>query len=308
VIVVGLLAFGLLAWAITKRNRSHGLPGWVMRHSLAQKAFEELRRFEGGAVDLLHLRTLAIATALGTVYLVIAGSGLYLITSALGLHVAYSAALAVFFFSLAFSLIFPLPVDIGVLEVSATGAWLAVGLDRATAVSVVLIYRILSLASALLISLIGIIVLHDDLRLVLRGGERNVSAPARPPVPQRSTTQRSTTQRSTTQRSASKRPHPPTGDGSATDAPSGQARSTRPEGASGGPGSVDQQRPQPPGGGAKPLTSSRGAPQRLNSERRMSGDGGTTASLGVALSSQSTTSSLSSDTAAQEEQRERTPC
>jgi uncharacterized protein (TIRG00374 family) len=176
-IVIGLLVFGALAWLLRKRHLSHGLPSRVMEHPAARLTLEELRRFRQGAADLLDARVIAIATALGVVYLVVAGTGLYLVVLGLGVSgISYGEALAVYFFSLAFSLIFPLPVDIGVLELSATGAWLAVGLGRTVAVSIALTFRVLSLASSLLIAVIGMAVLHNGLRRVLRGPRGQVDA------------------------------------------------------------------------------------------------------------------------------------
>jgi uncharacterized membrane protein YbhN (UPF0104 family) len=175
VIVVGVLVFVLLAWLVRRRQYTFGLPRRVMEHPFARTALEELRRFRQGAADLLNPRVLAVTTGLGVVYLVIAGAALYLVTRGLAgpgsdiSHVTLGEALAVYFFSLAFSLIFPLPVDIGVLELSATGAWLALGLSRTSAVSIVLTYRILSLAATVLIALIGLAVLHEGLRAALTG-------------------------------------------------------------------------------------------------------------------------------------------
>jgi hypothetical protein len=174
-IVGGVLVFALLAWLVHGRHHTHGPPRQIMDHPLAQTAREELQRFRHGTAELLNSRVLAVTTGLGTVYLVIAGAALYLVARGLAgpgsavTHIAYGTALAVYFFGLAFSLIFLLSVNIGVLELSGTGAWLALGLSRTSVVSIVLVYRNLSLASPLLIALFGIAVLHEGLRVVLSG-------------------------------------------------------------------------------------------------------------------------------------------
>ncbi|MBF6592481.1 MAG: flippase-like domain-containing protein [Ktedonobacterales bacterium] len=182
VIVLGTLAFGLGAWGVHRFHRARGLPRWILEHRLARTAAEELRRFREGVIDLLHPRVLATAIALGTVYLLLGGSALYLVIHGLGLHVSLWQAWAVYFFSLAFSLIFPLPVDIGVLEVSATGALLAEGVSRTPAVGVVLINRVLSLASSLLIAVIGLAYLHEGFHQVLRKKLPTGAPRPQPPV------------------------------------------------------------------------------------------------------------------------------
>ncbi len=60
-----------------------------------------------------------------------------------------------YFFSLAVGLLFPVPVDFGVMEASGTGGFLAYGAQEFAAVSAMLLNRVLSLASSLVIALIG---------------------------------------------------------------------------------------------------------------------------------------------------------
>ena len=62
---------------------------------------------------------------------------------------------AVYFFSLAVGPLFPVPVDFGVMEASGTGSFLAYGAQEFAAVSAMLLNRVLSLASSLVIALIG---------------------------------------------------------------------------------------------------------------------------------------------------------
>jgi uncharacterized membrane protein YbhN (UPF0104 family) len=129
---------------------------------------------------LFHPRILVIETLLGAIYVTLAGAALYLVVRGLGVTgVSFGAVLAVSYFSLGFSLIVPLPLDIGVIEVSAVGAFLAVGVGKADAVGAVLINRALSIAIALLIALVGLIVWRDELRAALRGRTRRSPAEAR---------------------------------------------------------------------------------------------------------------------------------
>jgi uncharacterized membrane protein YbhN (UPF0104 family) len=100
-----------------------------------------------------------------------------LVSRGLGIQLPLGGALAVYFFSLAFSLIFPLPVDIGVLEVSGVGAFLAQGVHKPPAVGAVLINRVLSFGSALAIAVAGMLILHDELRQAMRELPRTATEP-----------------------------------------------------------------------------------------------------------------------------------
>ncbi len=168
VIIVGVAVFLLSAWAYHKLHHAGRAPRWIREHKTMVKAMAELQRFKEGATDLFHPRILLIEALLSATYLVIAGAALYLVVRGLGIGAAsFWQVLAVYFFSLAFSLIFPLPVDIGVLEVSAVGAFLAIGVDRNAAVGAMLINRMLSVGSAIAIALIAMLVLHGEFRAAL---------------------------------------------------------------------------------------------------------------------------------------------
>ncbi|HWE60298.1 MAG TPA: lysylphosphatidylglycerol synthase transmembrane domain-containing protein [Chloroflexota bacterium] len=168
-IIFGVLALALAVWTFHKLHHQQRTPEWMTKHEAWRKALDELRQFRAGVADLLHPRILIIQFFLGAVYVVIAGSSMYLIARGLGVDkLSYSAVLSVYFFSLAFGLIFPLPVDVGVTELSGVGAFLAVGLDKNDAVSIMLINRVLSIGAALAIALIVMAVLHDELRAALR--------------------------------------------------------------------------------------------------------------------------------------------
>jgi uncharacterized protein (TIRG00374 family) len=169
VIVGGVIVVGLVSWAVHHFHRAGRTPRWVQEHKAIRKALDELNQFRQGVAALLHPRILGLAIALGTLYLVIAGVGLYVVVRGLGIgHIALPQALAVYFFSLAFSLIVPIPIDIGVLEVSGVGAFIAMGVDRNSAVGAMLINRVHSIGASLAIALIVIAVLHDELRAALQ--------------------------------------------------------------------------------------------------------------------------------------------
>jgi len=169
VIVGGVVVVGLGSWAFHHFHHAGRTPKWVQEHKALQKALDELNQFRQGAAALLHPRILGLGIALGALYLVIAGAGLYVVVRGLGIEsITLPQALAVYFFSLAFSLIVPIPIDIGILEVSGVGAFIATGLDRNPAVGAMLINRILSIGASLAIALIVIAVLHDELRAALQ--------------------------------------------------------------------------------------------------------------------------------------------
>jgi uncharacterized membrane protein YbhN (UPF0104 family) len=132
------------------------------------------RQFRRGAAALLHPRVLGRAGVLGTIYLLRASSALYVVVRGLAIDtVTWSQVVAVYLFSLAFGLIFPLPVDVGVAEISGVGAFLAIGVDRSAAVGAMLVMRAVSIGVGLVVALIAILVLTDEFRAALR---------ARPPA------------------------------------------------------------------------------------------------------------------------------
>jgi len=170
-IIVGTATFITLAWAYHRFHRSLRTPKWIRDHRLLRKAVDEFNQFKKGASALLHPRILAIQGLLGATYIIIAGAALYLVMLGLGItKLSLGQAFAVYCFSLAFALIFPLPVDVGAIEISAVGAFLAEGLDRNSAVSIVLVNRALSLGSAVAIALVVIVILRDEFRAALHGG------------------------------------------------------------------------------------------------------------------------------------------
>lgn len=169
-IIGGVALTGLAVWLARKLVHIHAGPSWIIEHKQLRAAWSELKEFSAGARDLLHARAMFSALALGLTYLIIAGSALYLAIRGLGVGiVSYPDALAVYFFSLAVGLIFPLPIDLGVTEVSGVGALLELGVDRNTAIGIMLINRVLTLGASIAIALFVGAILHDELRVALQG-------------------------------------------------------------------------------------------------------------------------------------------
>ncbi|MGH2517163.1 MAG: lysylphosphatidylglycerol synthase transmembrane domain-containing protein, partial [Ktedonobacterales bacterium] len=178
-IVIGVILAAAAAWLFYHFHHSLDAPAWVCRSTRARKAWEsitgELRQFARGVKKILHWRTLLISYLLAAAYLVTAGGILYVILAGIGWgSTPFGEVLAVYFFSLAFGLIFPLPVDIGVTELSGVGAFLVVGVERNTAISAMLINRVLTLGFSIVIGIVVCVLFRDEFRRALhsRGARR----------------------------------------------------------------------------------------------------------------------------------------
>ncbi len=170
VIILGLIAAAAFAWVLYHAYLHAEQPEWVKTNKAARRTLEELRNFREGVRDLLHPGVLIPTFLLAASYLLFSGSALYIAMLGLGVHeVAWWDVLAVYLFSLGFSLIFPIPVDIGVAEVSGVGAFLAVGVSRSVAVGTMLVFRALQLGSALTIVGLSLVFLHREMRILITG-------------------------------------------------------------------------------------------------------------------------------------------
>ena len=168
-IVGGLGIFLVIVWQVHKRYGRRPRPHWVSTRPAIGKVLDEFQQFRAGAADLLNPRVLSWAAAFGACYLVLGGSVLFLVLRGLGIGTPmYGEVLAVYFFSIAFALIFPLPIDIGVYEASGTGAFLAVGLSRTDAVSAVLLARLFTTGTAVAVALVTMVILRDQIPAILR--------------------------------------------------------------------------------------------------------------------------------------------
>ena len=168
-IIIGLAVFVPTAWAVHLLHYRGRLPAWVTRHRRARAALDEVRQFRVGAAALVHPRVLARGGLLGALYLILGGSALYLVLRGLGIEsVSWWEVLAVYFFTLAVALIVPLPVDIGVDEVGGVAALLVIGVDAPAAVGAMLLMRMLSIGTALVIALATIVVVRDEFWALLR--------------------------------------------------------------------------------------------------------------------------------------------
>ncbi len=169
-IIGGSLLFVLLVWLLYELLSSTRAPRWMREYKTTVALLEGLTHFREGAVALLRLRVLASVIALSAIYLVVAGVGLYVIARGLSITgLPLGEALAVYFFSLGIGLIIPIPIDLGLTEISGIGVLLVLGVGRDDAVAIVLLNRILSALAALLIAFVGALFMRGELRAVLRG-------------------------------------------------------------------------------------------------------------------------------------------
>ena len=167
-IVIGLIVAALVAWTVHRIAESASAPDWLTEHKWVRGALEELRRFREGAADLMEPKTLVVEAALGALYLLAGGVALYVVSQALHVqNASFWQVLAVYFFSLGFGLIFPLPTDIGVAEVSGVGAFMAFGVDRNIAVSVMIVNRLLNIGASLVIALVSMAFMRTELKKAL---------------------------------------------------------------------------------------------------------------------------------------------
>ena len=141
--------------------------------------------FIGSADALLCLRALGPAAALSAAYIAIAALELWAIAAGLGLHgIGFTQALIVYAFALAAGLIIPVPIDLGLTELSGLAALMAFGVPRADALTVMLLQRLVSTTLTAGISLAGLAALrrHVAAALQTRHGPASRRIRGRPPI------------------------------------------------------------------------------------------------------------------------------
>ena len=129
------------------------------------------------------------AALLGGLYVGLGGTVLYLVARGLGVaSLTWPEVLAVYCFSLAFALILPLPVDVGVTETGGAAAFVVLGVDPSIAVGAMLLMRAITVGVALVIGLLTLAALPDVTRSVLHGRPRpralSAGTPAAEPEPE----------------------------------------------------------------------------------------------------------------------------
>lgn len=186
-IVVSALAFALAIFGFYRLVVTTRMPRRIADSSRFRALLVEGRLFKASTAQLAHPRGLALQISLGAAYLVLGAGAFYSLLLGLGVTgVPLPQAIAVYLFSLACGLLIPIPVDIGLIELSGTTALLAVGVSRGVAVSAMLLNRVLGGAAAILIALATMVMLREELRAALRSREdvqESVRGVASSPVP-----------------------------------------------------------------------------------------------------------------------------
>ena len=118
---------------------------------------------------MLCLRTLVPAALLSAAYIAVAALELWAIAAGLGLHgIGFTQALIVYAFALAAGLIIPVPIDLGLTELSGLAALMAYGVPRADALTVMLLQRLVSTTLTAGISLAGLAALRRHVAAALQ--------------------------------------------------------------------------------------------------------------------------------------------
>ena len=171
------LAVGIIAiWLFRQSNTSSRWRMWSRQHPGLRRVVEELDHYRQGIGTIARPRILSIQALQSAMYLSAAAVGLYVLAKGAGARdISLGEAMAVYFFSLAIGLIVPIPVDIGLIEFSGIGAFLAIGVGRDVAIGIMLLNRILSLGAAILIALLVMLSMPGELRSALRGTPRQTA-------------------------------------------------------------------------------------------------------------------------------------
>lgn len=150
----GVLTAGIV-WLLARSTALRALPYWMRQWHLLAALSTHAHLFLKGMRDLLKPRVLVVSGALSAFYLCDAAVGLWVLGHALGMtSMGIQEAVVVYMFSLAMGLIIPLPVDLGITELSGITVLVLLGASHSSAVIVLLANRVLSLGAALLIALL----------------------------------------------------------------------------------------------------------------------------------------------------------
>lgn len=179
-IVVGLAVFVCVAAIVYRQKKETRPPSWLTRHAFARRALDELGRFRRGVAVLIRPRPVVVEASLCAGYLMCASAAMYVIAAGLGVdRFSFWQMLGIYAFSLTAGLILPLPVDLGVIELSGAGALVASGVSQEVAVSIMLLNRLLNVASTLVIAAVGTLFLRDELQRALSSPDQTPACRSR---------------------------------------------------------------------------------------------------------------------------------
>jgi uncharacterized protein (TIRG00374 family) len=164
-----LVGIALLAVVVKRRPLSSRFLMASRRRPRLRPVSAWYAGFIGSADALLCLRALVPAAVLSAAYIAVAALALWAIAAGLGLHgLGFTQALVVYAFALGAGLIIPVPIDLGLTELSGLAALMAFGVPRADALTVMLLQRLVSSTLTGGISLVGLAVLRRHVAAALQ--------------------------------------------------------------------------------------------------------------------------------------------
>lgn len=172
------LVAGLILLSLRLYSR-HAQPAWVTRNPRLRQIADGLGEFREGARAMLRPRPLAVTLCFSAAYLTLAGAGLFVVARGLGItQVSLGDVLAVYGFSLALGLLIPIPVDIGVIELSGLGAFMAFGAARDAALGAMLVNRLLSMGASLALACLVVALLRSEAPALFKRASERPALPA----------------------------------------------------------------------------------------------------------------------------------
>jgi uncharacterized membrane protein YbhN (UPF0104 family) len=167
--LVILIAIALLISVLIRRPLSARLFTLARRYAPLLAAWTWYDTFATSASTLLRPRALLPALAFSAAYIVCAAMGLWAIAGALGISaIGPREALVVYCFALIIGLVVPIPIDLGLTELSGLAALIAFGVNRADALTIMLLQRVLSSVLTIGIAGISLTVLRRSMAGMLR--------------------------------------------------------------------------------------------------------------------------------------------
>jgi uncharacterized membrane protein YbhN (UPF0104 family) len=166
VILVGL---AVLFAVLIRRPLSASLFNLARRYAPLLAAWTWYDAFATAASVLLRPRALLPAVAFSAGYIACAATGLWAIAGALGISsIGPGEALVVYCFALIVGLVVPIPIDLGLTELSGLTALIAFNVNRADALTVMLLQRVLSSVLTTGIAGVSLTILRRYMAGVLR--------------------------------------------------------------------------------------------------------------------------------------------
>src|ERR687887_2097994 len=164
-----LVGIALLAVVVKRRPLSSRFLMASRRRPRLRAVWAWYAGFIGSADALLCPRALGPAAVLSAAYIAVAALELWAIAAGLGLHrIGFAQALVVYAFALAAGLIIPVPIDLGLTELSGLAALMAFGVPRADALTVMLLQRLVSSTLTGGIALAGLAALRRHVAAALQ--------------------------------------------------------------------------------------------------------------------------------------------